>query len=239
MIWNLNRIVIVGLLASLFTSLTGCNPVLVDAPIGQTLDKADESWFVGSWIIEGEEKDGYLEIRQRKDRKLIGGTLNWDDERGEYSAQSFTIEVRRVGTKAIYLFVKGDEEDWYSFARAKRLGDSTFELYLPDSDLYREAVEAGDLKGEVEISKADVPVPANFDAEAQEDESDGNCVASESFTVRLDSKSKELQALLASENVSKFELKEVTTYRRLNSPKTKAKRLLDSVDTDTVAEDCR
>lgn len=189
---------------------TGCNAVVLDAPIGEPLTRKEKSIFVGEWVVADNSTE-ILYLRLNDSNELIKGKLEWDAALGQFKVESNVLDCRRVGS-AIYCFEQLEGEptadsgpppvkEVFGFVRVEPVSDVEFKLYLPDSKNFKAAVESGKLRGFVEEDE-------NNDSLADEEKR---------YDVLVRANSESIEEVFGSKDISAwFDTENSTTHYRLD-----------------------
>lgn len=138
--------------ALLVLGLTGCSGVAIDQPVGDRLTAEQREEFAGVWVsVQGDPET--VEIRAAEDGRLILGHLKWNEKGQEFQADSQAIEPRRLGGQTFLYFQPDGKVDEFGFVQVLLKPKGSMEIYLPDPDSFRSAVDSGTLPGRVEVSE--------------------------------------------------------------------------------------
>jgi hypothetical protein len=84
---------IVLLAGMLLLCLSGCDMVLTDRPIGDSMPEKELQQLVGRWLDESEQV--VFETRLSKKQEIILGGLEWNEELDQFKVEQHTL--RRIG----------------------------------------------------------------------------------------------------------------------------------------------
>lgn len=133
----------------LLLAFTGCNNVTIDKPFGDRMEPSRLERFVGKWM---DQQGKIFELRLSRNRELVGGHLEWDEEAQSFTSKTVVLDVRTLKTTD-YLFLTESNETIFvlvEFADADRL-----KVFLPDPNKFRDAVSEGSLSGVIAPKKND------------------------------------------------------------------------------------
>jgi len=150
-------------------ALTGCDKTYIDAAIGEKLQRVDATKLNGKW---SDEEHNVFELRLSNKGDVVFGALSWDDKKQQFDGANKILDVRTID-ETIYVFHPAEEEssdlkedsvvetkaepakpvelapDKLIFFQVNLVNASEMHIYLPDPKAIRNAIETGNLAGEV------------------------------------------------------------------------------------------
>ncbi len=136
----------------LAAAMTGCDAVIVSQPIGEPVDAETARSFEGVWAFSGvdADTDKFYFVKSLADGRL---RLAWvEDVEDGFKVTQTTAVVTRHGDAYLLHFQDPDpnESRWMivRVAATPEGGDHAV-LFFPVTDVFAEAVTAGELAGEV------------------------------------------------------------------------------------------
>lgn len=150
--------------------VSGCSSVTSVNPVGEPL-AAEQVQLVAS--IEGvwANEDMTVHVKHVGDGKLRLALVKWDQESSQFQVAEMDGLFGMLGDRAILNVQDADEdkpadEREHMFFAVSGVSDQFVVLYVPDSDAFAAAVEAGDLAGEVKQDDNSKTVRLTGDAAA-------------------------------------------------------------------------
>lgn len=141
---------------------TGCDTVSLTHPIGEPASSAELKKLQGTWI---DQDRGTLEVRISKSGELILGGLDWDNKTGKFKAINFKLLATRAGKLRFMCMTSADEpnedkssEDGYPFFMYEHADENTIHLYFPNTSRFQQAVESGELDGDIKKARKSISV---------------------------------------------------------------------------------
>ncbi len=134
-------------------SLSGCNLVVTDRPIGDPLPEKEIQQLVGKWL---DDLEGVVvEIRLSSKNEIILGALEWNEDLDQFKAEQHTLEARLIGANK-YLFYKGDEG--FSFCLYQLAEDGKLEIWIPEPTKFKALLKESQVVGTLKESSQDFVV---------------------------------------------------------------------------------
>lgn len=143
----------------LLLAFTGCDTVTVDKPFGDRMEPSRLERFVGKWM---DREANHFELRLSKNRELVGGHLEWDEEAQSFTSKTVVLDVRSL-SNSDYLFLT--ESGKTVFFRIDFSNTNQLKLFFPDPRKFRDAVSEGTLSVVITPKKND-----HFDVKITTDE---------------------------------------------------------------------
>jgi hypothetical protein len=135
----------------------GCESVNSRHIIGERISDDLGEKINGTWIAE----DSALALHQVSPGEIRVAGVEWNDESNKFDVMELTLIVSRVGDDTIFNLVRSDEMNlaeqeidgtWYQFIKFE-LGENEMTIRSISTDAFAKAVEAGTLKGRVDIKR--------------------------------------------------------------------------------------
>lgn len=149
--------------ALVIVAASGCSVVTIDAPVGEQLTSQEKQAFVGVWR-DPDSDSSPGEFRLASDGRIVIGSLKWDEQQQTFQAESTPLELRKLGGQT-YLYSPAGKSNsgQFFFARVELTRDrKKLQIYTPQPEKFRAAVESGALPGRVETSESKDEKKASF-----------------------------------------------------------------------------
>jgi hypothetical protein len=147
-----------AIFAILFAIGCDSNWVTVSGRVGRNIEVGKLKSVVGRWC---DQENGMIELRVSRKGDLVAGMLSWDQLNETFTSDSMNPDVRELGAN-VFLFAAEETETILLLVLQPDV--DRIELYLPDPEMFRDAVGTGAVAGTI-VPKKNEHFCVNLDAD--------------------------------------------------------------------------